>query len=66
LKGLKRYLIFALCLLSGCATVPPPPHCDDTGTDIKPVNPEMLSQEQVQAVRKSWIEKAVDLSLEKE
>lgn len=42
--------------LGACASVPPPPHCEDSGdmehfmaSGAKPINPEMLSQEELNA-----------------
>lgn len=37
--------------LGACATVPPPPHCTDSGHNLQPINPDMISQEQKDAVQ---------------
>ena len=39
--------------LGACASVPPPPHCEDDGKGMQPINPEMLTQEQVSVIRAS-------------
>jgi len=36
LKGILVILI--VIFIVGCASVSKPPHCDDTGTDLKPIN----------------------------
>jgi hypothetical protein len=36
--------------LTACALVPPPPSCADNGEGLRPVNPMMLSAEQIQRV----------------
>lgn len=38
MKNINGLLIIAILLLSGCASVPKPPHCNDTATDLKPIN----------------------------
>ena len=49
---LKALPIIAIALsLGACASVPPPPHCEDNGQGMQPINPEMITQEQVNAVR---------------
>nr|WP_067297073.1 hypothetical protein [Marinobacterium profundum] len=49
---LKSLPIFAIALsLGACASVPPPPHCEDNGQGLQPINPEMITQEQANAIR---------------
>lgn len=49
---IKSLIAIMLTLsLGACATVPPPPHCEDNGQGLQPINPEMMSQEQVNAIR---------------
>jgi len=52
----RRVLIlwaFLALTLSACAP-PKPPCCDDVGgLDLHPINPEMMSQEQIKAVSNS-------------
>ena len=36
LKGIIGTVI--IVFVTGCASVPLPPHCDDTGEDMKPIN----------------------------
>lgn len=49
---LKALPTIAITLsLGACASVPPPPHCEDNGQGIQPINPEMITQEQATAVR---------------
>lgn len=39
--------------LGACATVPQPPHCEGNGEDLQPINPEMMTQGQINAVRET-------------
>ncbi|MCK9505013.1 MAG: hypothetical protein M0Q95_12635 [Porticoccaceae bacterium] len=51
---LKALPIVAITLsLGACASVPPPPHCEDNGQGMQPINPEMITQEQATAIRAS-------------
>ena len=36
LKGILT--ILTLIFVTGCTSVPKPPHCDDTGDNMKPIN----------------------------
>jgi len=46
----RKIWVIALTLsLGACASVPPPPRCVDNGTGLQPINPEMLTQEQLDA-----------------
>jgi len=38
MKHIKGIFLIAALILTGCASVPLPPHCDDTGKDLKPIN----------------------------
>lgn len=50
--NLKTLSVVAMALsLGACASVPPPPHCEDNGKGMQPINPEMLTQEQINAHR---------------
>ncbi len=50
----KTLSVLAITLsLGACASVPPPPHCEDNGKAMHPINPEMLTQEQINAHRTS-------------
>ncbi len=44
-------VIFMALSLGACASVPPPPHCEDNGQGLYPINPEMMTQEQMNAIR---------------
>lgn len=52
--NLKTISIVMIALsLGACASVPPPPHCEDNGQGLQPINPEMINQVQVSEVRLS-------------
>lgn len=51
---LKSLTVVAMALsLGACASVPPPPYCDPNGQGLQPINPEMLTQEQINIIRSS-------------
>jgi hypothetical protein len=50
----QALLVITLLVLSVAACAPPkPPCCEDVGLDLHPINPEMMTQEQIKAARNS-------------
>ncbi|ENN4576794.1 hypothetical protein ABSP62_004508 [Salmonella enterica subsp. enterica serovar Typhimurium] len=56
---MKKTLLMIVLALSatGCTlSPPPPPQCVDDGRGMVPLNPEMLTQEQIKAVKAKYQE----------
>lgn len=50
--NIKTLTIVSLALVLGaCSSVPPPPHCEDDGMGLRPINPERLTPETIFAVQ---------------
>ena len=48
----QTLIVITLLALSVAACAPPkPPCCEDVGLDLHPINPEMMTQEQMKAAR---------------
>ncbi|GGO83780.1 hypothetical protein GCM10011348_28350 [Marinobacterium nitratireducens] len=43
-------IVMAISLVA-CASVQSPPHCEDNGEGLHPINPEMMTQEQMNVTR---------------
>jgi hypothetical protein len=51
---MKSFFVITLLALSLAACAPPkPPCCENVGLDLHPINPEMMTQEQIKASRDS-------------
>lgn len=53
MKWRNLILILWVALVVAACTPPKPPCCEDVGLDLHPINPEMMTQEQVKAARNS-------------
>jgi len=51
----KKILLMGVVItLSGCSLTPPkPPSCSESNAGLKPINPRMISEEQLKLVLKS-------------